>query len=139
VSGRTCSSAVTVTVPRPTFASTGNISAARRSVASAAFCCDSSAKRSCSSRPMSYRSTRFSAVSPITSPDSGSSSPSRYIASTASVLPSRCPSRMSGSRNGTRVMFSMPPARTTSESPNAICCAASWTAFMPEPHAMLTL
>ena len=36
-------------------------------------------------------------------------------------------------------MFSMPPASTTSASPSAICWAPSWTAFMPEPHAMLTL
>ncbi len=36
-------------------------------------------------------------------------------------------------------MFSMPPASTTSESPSAICCAPSCTAFIPEPHAMLTL
>ena len=36
-------------------------------------------------------------------------------------------------------MFSMPPASTTSASPSAICCAASWTVFIPEPHAILTL
>ena len=36
-------------------------------------------------------------------------------------------------------MFSMPPASTTSESPSAICCAPSCTAFIPEPHAMFTL
>ena len=46
---------------------------------------------------------------------------------------------MSGSRYGTRVMFSMPPASTTSLSPSMICWAPSWVAFMPEPHAMLTL
>ncbi len=36
-------------------------------------------------------------------------------------------------------MFSMPPTRTTSASPSAICCAPICMAFMPEPHAMLTL
>jgi hypothetical protein len=36
-------------------------------------------------------------------------------------------------------MFSMPPARTTSASVSAICWAANWTAFIPEPQAMLTL
>jgi hypothetical protein len=36
-------------------------------------------------------------------------------------------------------MFSIPPASTVSESASAICCAASCTAFIPEPHAMFTL
>ncbi len=134
-----CSSSATVTVFRPIVTSTGNISAALPSAPATACRWDRSANSSCSSREMSYMSTRFSAVSPMISPQSGSSRPSRYIASTASVLPSRWPSRMSGSRYGTRVMFSMPPTSTTSLSPSMICWAPSWVAFMPEPQAMFTL
>ena len=36
-------------------------------------------------------------------------------------------------------MFSWPPATTTSASPRAICWAASWMAFVPDPHAMLAV
>ena len=90
VSGRGCSSTATVVVePFGPATSTPMISAARRSVPSCAFCWDSSANASCSSRVMSYMSTRFSAVSPMIRPLNGSSSPSRYIASTTSAFPSR--------------------------------------------------
>ncbi|OFW77292.1 MAG: hypothetical protein A2Z48_09550 [Actinobacteria bacterium RBG_19FT_COMBO_70_19] len=70
-------------------ASTGNISSARRALLASAFCCDSSANPSCSSREIPYMSTRFSAVSPMRTPESGSSSPSLYIASYAVASPRR--------------------------------------------------
>jgi len=38
---------------------------------------------------------------------------------------------------GAPLMLSIPPATTTSASPSAIACAASATAFRPEPHALL--
>ena len=38
-----------------------------------------------------------------------------------------------------RVIFSWSPATTTSALPNMICSAATWTALLPEPHAMLTV
>ena len=93
---------------------------------------------SCSSRESPY-DRRVLRRFPSRGRQKGSRRPSRYIASCTVALPIRYPVRMRSSRNGTRVMFSMPPARTTSESPRAICCAPSCTAFMPEPHAMLTL
>src|SRR5512132_549348 len=91
VSGRGCSSSLTVMVPERlgSGAWTGNVSAARRSFAAWAFCCDSRANSSCSPREMSYRSTRFSAVSPMMSSHRGSRRPSRYIASKAVASPAR--------------------------------------------------
>src|SRR5438445_456259 len=36
-------------------------------------------------------------------------------------------------------MLSMPPATSSSASPAPIACAASMTAFSPEPHTLLTV
>src|SRR6266536_1857604 len=36
-------------------------------------------------------------------------------------------------------MFSCPPATTTEALPRMICSAATWMAFVPEPHAMFTV
>ena len=49
----------------------------------------------------------------------------------------RVPSREPGSTCGDGLMLSCPPATTISESPCAIACAASITAFNPEPHTTL--
>ena len=38
-----------------------------------------------------------------------------------------------------RVMFSCPPATTTSAFPRMICSAATWMALTPEPQAMFTV
>ena len=82
VSGRGCSSRSTATVA-PFFAgtATGTISFARRSHAASAFCCDRKANSSCSSRGISYLRARFSAVSPMIRPQSGSRNPSLFIPS----------------------------------------------------------
>ena len=49
----------------------------------------------------------------------------------------RAPNRAVGTRYGARVMFSMPPATTTSTSPARIICDAIATDFSPDPHSML--
>jgi len=49
----------------------------------------------------------------------------------------RWPSRELGSTCGDRLMFSWPPAITISASPSRIACAASITAFSPEPQTLL--
>ena len=49
----------------------------------------------------------------------------------------RWPSREPGSTCGARLMLSCPPAMTISLSPSRIDCAASITAFRPEPHTLL--
>ena len=59
------------------------------------------------------------------------------MASISLPCPSRCPARASGSRYGAKLMFSMPPAMTTSASPALIACAASITDFNPDPHTLL--
>src|SRR6059036_1286717 len=64
-------------------------------------------------------------------------SPSLIIESTTSLLPSRRPSRTRGNRYGQLLIDSMPPATATSMSPAATACAASMTAFRPEPHTLL--
>ena len=63
--------------------------------------------------------------------------PSLIIESTTSPLPSRSPSRTRGSRYGQLLIDSMPPATAMSMSPVAMPCAASITAFSPEPHTLL--
>src|SRR6188508_759092 len=59
------------------------------------------------------------------------------MASTIVPLPIRRPSRMRGIRCGVLLIDSMPPATTMSVSPAAMPCAASITAFRPEPHTLL--
>ena len=49
----------------------------------------------------------------------------------------RWPSREPGSTCGAMLMLSCPPAMTISESPSRIACAASITAFRPEPQTLL--
>ena len=46
-------------------------------------------------------------------------------------------SREPSSTWGAALMFSCPPAMTMSLSPQATACAASITAFRPEPHTAL--
>ncbi len=60
--------------------------------------------------------------------------PSKTVAS-----PIRYPVRIRSSRKGVRLMFSWPPATTTSALPSMICSAATWTALVPDPQAMLTV
>jgi len=57
--------------------------------------------------------------------------------STIFQSPMRWPSREPISTCGARLMFSWPPAITISASPSRIACAASITAFRPEPHTTL--
>ncbi|OIQ99559.1 hypothetical protein GALL_183080 [mine drainage metagenome] len=52
-------------------------------------------------------------------------------------LPMRMPSREPGSTCGERLMLSCPPATTISASPSRTACAASITAFRPEPQTLL--
>lgn len=59
------------------------------------------------------------------------------IVSTSFQSPMRWPSREPGSTCGARLMLSWPPAMMMSESPSRIACAASITAFRPEPQTLL--
>ena len=49
----------------------------------------------------------------------------------------RWPSREPGSTCGAMLMLSWPPAMTISLSPSRMACAASITAFRPEPQTLL--
>ena len=49
----------------------------------------------------------------------------------------RRPSRARGRRYGALLIDSMPPATAMSMSPSAMPCAASMTAFNPEPQTLL--
>ena len=73
-----------------------------------------------SSRVMPYCRASTSAVCPMTSCDSGSKNPSRYIASTSAKLPILWPQRASSlsSRYGMRLIDSMPPASTMRDWPS---------------------
>ena len=64
-------------------------------------------------------------------------SPSCTIESIICACPMRAPNRATGTRYGARVMFSMPPATTTSTSPARIICDAIATDFSPDPQSML--
>ena len=57
--------------------------------------------------------------------------------STSCPLPSRYPLRAFGRRYGALVIDSMPPATTIELLPVSMACAASATAFNPEPHTLL--
>ncbi len=59
------------------------------------------------------------------------------MVSTSFASPMRKPSREPGSTCGAALMFSWPPATTMSASPCAMACAASITAFRPEPQTTL--
>jgi hypothetical protein len=92
VPGRRCSSRSTVTVRRlASKVSTGTTSSANTpaSQAAAARRWDRRAKLSCSSRVTAWRSARFSAVSPMAWPASGSMKPSVDMASSATAGPVR--------------------------------------------------
>ena len=64
-------------------------------------------------------------------------SPSVTNESTSAASPMRAPKRALGNRYGERVMFSMPPATTTSTSPVRIIWEAIATDLRPDPHSML--
>src|SRR6185295_2569436 len=64
-------------------------------------------------------------------------SPSETNESTSAASPMRAPKRTPGTRYGARVMFSIPPATTTSTSPVRIICEAIATDLRPDPHSML--
>src|SRR5712691_77692 len=66
-------------------------------------------------------------------------SPSWITWSTTLPWPSRSPQRAPGRRNGAPLMLSVPPATTTSASPHRSACAASITAFSPEPQTLFTV
>ena len=57
--------------------------------------------------------------------------------STSFQSPMRWPLREFGSTCGAALMFSWPPATTISASPHFTACAASITAFRPEPQTLL--
>src|SRR5258708_37395617 len=57
--------------------------------------------------------------------------------STTLASPMRKPVRACGSKYGQLDMDSMPPATTVSDSPSCTACAASATAFRPEPQTLL--
>ena len=97
----------------------------------------SAAKASWSSRLTPYRSATASPASPIDQFSSEHHRPSWIIASCASTWPMRRPSRAFGRRYGALLSDSMPPATAMSMSPVAIPCAASITAFRPEPQTLL--
>src|SRR5438046_2982416 len=59
------------------------------------------------------------------------------IESTIFHSPMRLPSREFSSTCGDALMFSCPPAMTISASPQRPACAASITAFSPEPQTLL--
>ena len=63
--------------------------------------------------------------------------PSLIIESTSVPFPIRRPSRTRGRRYGELLIESIPPATATSMSPVAIPCAASITAFSPDPQTLL--
>src|SRR5512134_551367 len=95
------------------------------------------ANSSCSSRVTTYSFATFSAVTPMWNWLKASHSPSTIIESISFASPMRKPSREPFITCGAALMFSWPPAITTSESPLATDCAASITAFRPEPHTLL--
>ena len=57
--------------------------------------------------------------------------------STILASPMRKPSREPSITCGDALMFSCPPATMICASPLRIACAASITAFSPEPHTLL--
>src|SRR6516162_6091365 len=78
-----------------------------------------------------------SVSSPIGVWSNGSVSPSRAMASSSSMAPYLCPARAPGSRCGARVIDSMPPATTMSNSPARMSWAASAMASRPDRHTLL--
>ncbi|MNT37347.1 hypothetical protein D3C72_1734820 [compost metagenome] len=63
--------------------------------------------------------------------------PSTIMVSVIFQSPMRWPSRDPFNTWGDRLMFSWPPATTTSASPLLMACAASMTDLRPEPHTAL--
>src|SRR5215472_9983232 len=63
--------------------------------------------------------------------------PSCTIESITCALPRRYPLRACGRRYGALVIDSIPPATTIELFPVCTACAASATAFNPEPHTLL--
>ena len=74
---------------------------------------------------------------PIEMCSNGSESPSRSIESTICAEPYLTPVRPLGSRCGARVIDSIPPATTTSNSPARISWAASAIASRPDRQTLL--
>src|SRR5687768_5910379 len=66
-------------------------------------------------------------------------SPSWIMWSSSFPLPSRSPQRPPGSRYGAPLMLSVPPATMISASAHFTACAASITAFSPDPQTLLTV
>ena len=151
VSARGCSSRVTST--GSLFfcgTSTGTIWSSKRppSIAATARWWDSSANASCRSRVTSrsapYRSTTFSAVSPIEygwciADSRGLMNRQPSVVSWRCVAPRSQAASAFPSTNGARVIDSTPPARNTSPSPTAIAFAAALIACRPEPHRRFTV
>ena len=74
---------------------------------------------------------------PIDRPLNAHVSPSYCSVSTSVRSPSGGDSR--GSTSPARLMLSIPPATTTCASPHRTACAASITAFNPDPHTLFTV
>ena len=72
-------------------------------------------------------------------PSTGQQSPSRIMLSTATRSPNRLPKRWSSSRYGARDIDSIPPATTTSASPERISSAPRFTAFSALAHTLFTV
>ena len=120
---------------------TATISALKRPsrIAASARAWLSAAKASCSARPIEYRSATFSAVIPMWMSWKASVRPSWIMWSSTLPWPRRSPQRAPGRRKGARLMLSVPPATISSASPQRMACAASITAFRPEPQTLLTV
>ena len=95
------------------------------------------ANSSCWPREISYFFATFSAVVPMWYWLYTSHRPSTIIVSMSFASPMRKPSREPSSTCGDALMFSWPPAITMSASPHCTACAASMTAFRPEPQTLL--
>src|SRR4051812_32233531 len=72
-------------------------------------------------------------------PEWASRSDSQSGSSSGAEGPRRSPQRAPRTTCGAWLMDSVPPARTTRDSPSRTCCAAWMTASKPEPHKRLTV
>lgn len=124
---------------RFTFTSTGTICDLKRpsSMARLARFWLSSAKASCSSRPIWCSAATFSAVTPMWPWPNGSCS-APIIMSSADTSPIFWPNRAAGTMCGPRDMHSAPPASPNSQSPSMRFCATETIACAPEPQSRLT-
>ena len=134
-----CSSVSKLTTPLRVLIWIGTICSLKRpsAMASAARFWLSSAKASCSSRPIWYSAATFSAVTPMCPVPIGSVS-APTIMSSACWSPILAPWRMDGMMKGPRLMLSAPPARAKSASPSISDCAAEAMACAPDPQSRFT-